>query len=64
MNILGINYAFHDSSACVVKDGELVVAIEEERLTRDKHTVEFPHMAVDRCLKMAEIDVDKVDVVA
>ena len=64
MNILGINFAFHDSSACVVKNGELIVAIEEERLTRDKHTMDFPYRAVERCLEMAGLDVEEVDTIA
>ncbi len=38
MNIIGLNYFFHDSSACLVIDGKIAVAIEEERLTREKHT--------------------------
>jgi carbamoyltransferase len=52
MNILGINCAYHDSSACLVKDGQLSVAIEEERLTRRKHTSDFPSNAIARCLDM------------
>ncbi len=44
MIILGLNYYFHDSSACVLINGELIVAIEEERFSRYKHTHEFPNM--------------------
>lgn len=64
MNILGINYAFHDSSACVLKDGELLVAIEEERLIRRKHTAEFPQHSIERCLSMAGMDAQAIDVIA
>lgn len=64
MNILGINYFFHDSTACVVKDGKLVVAIEEERLTRKKHTNAFPLQAIKRCLEIAKITADDIDHVA
>jgi carbamoyltransferase len=53
--ILGLNYAFHDSSACIVLDGKLVCALEEERFTRKKHTIEFPHTSIERCLKIAGI---------
>ena len=42
MIILGLNYYFHDSTACIIKDGKLIAAIEEERLNRDKHTRVFP----------------------
>ena len=41
LNILGLNYSFHDTTACIVVDGKIVVAIEEERLTREKHTTPF-----------------------
>jgi carbamoyltransferase len=64
MNILGINHYFHDSSACVVRDGRLVCAIEEERLNRDKHTTAFPRRAIAKCLELAKIGVEDVDHVA
>jgi carbamoyltransferase len=64
VHILGINYIFHDSSACVVSGGELVAAIEEERLTRRKHTHEFPYRAIGACLKQAHLTADDVDHVA
>ena len=51
--ILGLNYAFHDSSACIVLDGKLVCALEEERFTRKKHTIEFPYTSIERCLMVA-----------
>lgn len=50
--LLGLNYAFHDSSACIVRDGQLVCALEEERFTRRKHTSEFPETCVERCLEI------------
>ncbi|MFH4969074.1 carbamoyltransferase C-terminal domain-containing protein [Gaetbulibacter sp. M240] len=64
MVILGLNYYFHDSSACVVKDGQLIAAIEEERLNRDKHTRRFPMLAIDRCLKIAGLDYNDIDHIA
>ena len=64
MVILGLNYYFHDSSACIVKDGELIAAIEEERLNRDKHTRVFPQLAIDRCLKLDNLTYDDIDHIA
>ncbi len=64
MVILGLNYYFHDSTACIVKDGQLIVAIEEERLNRDKHTTQFPTLAVERCLKIAGLKFDDIDHIA
>ena len=64
MIILGLNYAFHDSTACIVRDGILLAAIEEERLSRDKHTTEFPRLCVDKCLEIAGISYDDVDHIA
>ncbi len=64
MIVLGINYYFHDSSACLVVDGQLVVALEEERFTRNKHTREFPDNAIQQCLKIAGITADQVDHIA
>nr|WP_299341977.1 carbamoyltransferase N-terminal domain-containing protein [Allomuricauda sp.] len=64
MVILGLNYYFHDSTACILKDGDLVVAIEEERLNRDKHTTQFPELAIERCLKIANLSIDDIDHIA
>ena len=64
MIILGINYFFHDTSACIVRDGKLVVAVEEERFSRQKHTWAFPHAAIARALKMAGVTASDVDHVA
>jgi len=64
MVILGINYYFHDSTACLVVNGKLEAAIEEERLNRDKHTRVFPQKAIDRCLKIAKKTFDDIDYIA
>jgi carbamoyltransferase len=64
MNILGLNYAYHDSTACVVKDGKLVVGLEEERLTRQKHTSAFPEQAITRCLEIAGLEAKDIDHIA
>ncbi|KAB7530479.1 carbamoyltransferase [Flagellimonas olearia] len=64
MVILGLNYYFHDSSSCIVKDGKLLTAIEEERLNRDKHTQKFPKLSVERCLKDSGLKFSDVDHIA
>jgi carbamoyltransferase len=62
--ILGLNYAFHDSSACIVQDGQLVCALEEERFTRKKHTTDFPATSVKQCLKLAGLAASDITHVA
>src|SRR5436309_627142 len=64
MVTLGIN-AFHaDASAALLVDGELVAAIEEERLSRVKHCAGFPALAVRACLEIAKLSPDQIDHVA
>ncbi len=64
MNILGLNYFYHDSTACIVKDGQLIVALEEERLTRQKHTCMFPQQAILRCLEVSGLKAKDIDHIA
>jgi len=64
MIILGLNTWFHDTSACLVRDGELLVALEEERFSRTKHTNEFPINAIEQCLKVAKLTLDDIDHIA
>jgi carbamoyltransferase len=62
MITLGLNYnKMHDSSACIVRDGELLFAIAEERLSRIKHDANFPLLAIQACLEFAGIRADQVD---
>src|SRR5487761_2415356 len=64
MYILGVN-AFHgDSSACLVRDGELVAAAEEERFRRVKHWAGFPSQAIAYCLSEARADLGDLSHVA
>jgi carbamoyltransferase len=64
MVILGIN-AFHpDSSACLVVDGKVIVAIEEERILRLKHWAGFPEKAIAACLRIADIQPSAIDKIA
>jgi carbamoyltransferase len=64
MHILGISAFYHDSAACLVRDGEIVAAAQEERFTRKKHDSRFPANAVGFCLKQAGIGLDQVDLIA
>ncbi|HEY2249862.1 MAG TPA: carbamoyltransferase C-terminal domain-containing protein [Planctomycetaceae bacterium] len=72
MYTLGINAAYHDSSACLVRDGVVLAAVEDERFTHVKHakrpvpfsTYELPFHAIDYCLREAGIALDDVDHVA
>lgn len=64
MNILGISAFYHDSAACLVRDGEIIAAAQEERFTRKKHDASFPKHAVDYCLREGGIRVNDLDLVA
>jgi carbamoyltransferase len=55
MNILGISAFYHDSAACLLKDGEIVAAAQEERFTRKKHDPAFPTHAVEYCLAAGNV---------
>ena len=62
MLTLGINYSqMHDSSACIVRDGELLFAVAEERLSRVKHDARFPQLAVQACLEFAKAKPEELD---
>ena len=61
MYILGISAFYHDSAACLLKDGEIIAAAQEERFTREKHDTGFPHHAIQYCLKEASITASQVD---
>ncbi|NND70234.1 MAG: carbamoyltransferase [Rhodothermales bacterium] len=56
--ILGISAFYHDSAACIVADGQIVAAAQEERFTRQKHDHRFPAHAIDYCLEEAGITVE------
>lgn len=61
---LGISAFYHDSAACLLRDGDIVAAAQEERFTRVKHDHRFPALAVAYCLGEAGIDVEEVTCVA
>jgi carbamoyltransferase len=62
--ILGISAYYHDSAACLLRDGVIAAAAQEERFTRKKHDHNFPKNAVNFCLKDAGITVEQLDAVA
>ena len=64
MNILGLNAYHGDVSAALVRDGQLVAAVEEERYRRIKHVAGFPRLAMQACLEMGGITAQDVDVFA
>ncbi len=55
MYILGISAFYHDSAACIIKNGEIIAAAQEERFTRKKHDSNFPNNSIKYCLKEAKI---------
>jgi carbamoyltransferase len=64
MNILGISAFYHDSAACLVMDGQIMSAAQEERFTRKKHDSAFPVNAIKFCLEDNNLTVDDLDFVA
>ena len=64
MNILGISAFYHDSAACLVQDGRILAAAQEERFTRKKHDASFPRQAAEYCVRAGGIDFAQLDCVA
>ncbi|MCB2184811.1 MAG: carbamoyltransferase [Deltaproteobacteria bacterium] len=64
MNILGISAYYHDSAACLVQDGRVVAAAQEERFSRKKHDHRYPRQAVAFCLATGGITAGDLDLVA
>ena len=63
MNILGISAFYHDSAACLLRDGEVIAAASEERFTRKKHDSSFPANASQFVLERGGIGVKEIDAV-
>jgi carbamoyltransferase len=61
--ILGISAYYHDSAACLVEDGRIVAAAQEERFTRKKHDSGFPSRAIDFCLRNSGVSASQLDLV-
>src|SRR6266850_229866 len=64
VNILGLSAFYHDSAACLVRDGKIIAAAQEERFTRKKHDASFPKNAVAYCLREGGLKVSDLDFVA
>ncbi len=64
MRILGLSCFYHDSAACILVDGKLVAAAQEERFTRKKHDAAYPEQAIAYCLKEAGLTGKDLDLVA
>ena len=64
MYVLGLSAFYHDSAACLLRDGEIVAAAQEERFTRKKHDASFPKQAAAYCVREAGIDLCDLDLVA
>ena len=60
MYILGVSAFYHDSAACLLKDGDILAAAQEERFTRKKHDAGFPRYAIEYCLKEAGISANEI----
>ncbi len=61
MYILGLSAWYHDSAACLIKDGVIIAAAQEERFTRKKHDESFPAKAIQYCLKQANISANDLN---
>jgi len=61
MIILGISAYYHDSSAAIIQDGEIICAIQEERISRIKHDSRFPINSIKECLKFINIRIENID---
>jgi carbamoyltransferase len=64
MKILGISAFYHDSAACLIEDGRIVAAAQEERFTRKKHDDSYPAHAAAYCLKEGGIEARQLDAIA
>lgn len=63
MYILGISAYYHDAAACLLYNGKILAAVQEERFTRKKHDASFPVNAIQYCLKAGDISFDDIDYV-
>ena len=61
MYILGVSSYYHDSGACLLRDGKILSAAQEERFSRIKHDNSFPRQAIEYCLKHAGIQPAEID---
>ena len=64
MYILGISAFYHDSAACIIRNGDIIAAAQEERFTRKKHDQNFPINAINSCMQEAGVSAFKLNRVA
>ena len=60
-SILGISACYHDSAACILIDGKIIAAAQEERFTRKKHDASYPKNAINFVLNYANVNLSKID---
>ena len=60
-SILGISAFYHDSAACILKNGEIIAAAQEERFTRVKHDQSYPYNAIEFVLKYSKLKIYDID---
>ena len=60
-SILGISAFYHDSAACLLKDGKIIAAAQEERFSRKKHDPRYPHHAIEFVLKFSNMKLSEID---
>lgn len=64
MNILGLSAYYHDSSACIIKDGVLIAAVQEERFNRIKNCSDFPIQSINFCIQQSNLSFSDIDYIA
>ena len=64
MNILGIHYGGHDTSACIISKNKILAACEQERYDKVKHSRNFPFEAINDCLKISKLRISDIDVIS
>ena len=64
MNILGLNYGGHDTSACITIKGKVIAACEQERYDYIKHSRNFPIDSIKDCLKIANLKMKDIDLIS
>ncbi|MGA6168625.1 carbamoyltransferase N-terminal domain-containing protein, partial [Amycolatopsis magusensis] len=62
--VIGLSFGYHDSACCILKDGRLVAAVQEERFSRVKNDKSFPKKSLRYCLSEAGVSLDEVDCIA
>lgn len=64
MNIIGISAFYHDAACCLVKDGKLIAAVQEERFSRIKNDPSLPYLSFMYCLEKGNLQIENVDLIA